>query len=126
MTFSIVKQSARTSLQSIFQFALRESKSAADIMALNRFGVNALGTTGPCNNIYFFSFLIFMLSFLPATGLRFALGIPFIFLSVNTAFLSISGGLAVISMVMFIGTYLLTKYYYYLPPSNPLLVVCRQ
>jgi len=86
MTFSIVKQSARTSLQSIFQYALRESKSAADIMALNRFGVNGL-----------------------ATGLRFALGIPFIFLSVNTAFLSISGGLAVISTVMFIGTYLLTK-----------------
>lgn len=52
----------------------------------------------------------FITVFHPATGLRFALGIPFIFLSVTTAFLSISGGLAVIATVMFIGTYLLTKY----------------
>ncbi len=52
----------------------------------------------------------FITAFHPATGLRFALGIPFIFLSVTTAFLSISGGLAVIATVMFIGTYLLTKY----------------
>jgi hypothetical protein len=44
MLFSIVKQSARTSMQSIFQYALKDSKSAADIMALNRFGVNGLGT----------------------------------------------------------------------------------
>lgn len=51
-----------------------------------------------------------MLRFISATGLRFALGIPFIFLSVTAAFLSISGGLGVISVVMFIGTYFLSKY----------------